>query len=83
MLKDAERRMTEEIATKYAIETKGWKMGDFEVEVLDGETSPEPGTIVADLVHVEDLQGKIGGGKSVQLQIDLNSKKVVKELAFQ
>ena len=67
------------VARDYIHRTKHWSDREFEIEVL----AEKDGLIVMDAVHADDISGKKGSNKSVQLQIDPFRMIVVKELAYQ
>src|SRR5215469_728151 len=71
------------VAVKYGLEKKGWKNEEFGVEY----DRQEGHIFVLRLSHVSDqgLASKPfpGGGKSVQIFIDTNEMKVIRELKFQ
>lgn len=73
-----------ETARQYVITAKQWPEADFHVEFLRTEGSEDAPLAIIDAVHHDDLQpNKKGGGKSVQLHIDLRQQRVTKELAYQ
>jgi hypothetical protein len=83
-----------EIATKYLIEVKKWKCGEFIVDVdsfkvvvLKGnstENENKNNIVVIRSTHKDDLHSKVpGGGKSLAIEVDLLNKKVISALHYQ
>ena len=73
-----------EIARQYVEATKQWPETDFHLEFLRQEGTAESPIMVIDAVHHDDLRSdQKGGGKSVQLHVDLRENRVAKELAYQ
>ena len=73
-----------EVARKYVNTAKQWPETEFHLEVLRQEGTAESPVVVIDAVHHDDLRSnQKGGGKSVQLHVDLRVGRVVKELAYQ
>jgi hypothetical protein len=70
-------------AKQYARDKKGWKDEDVEV-VFEREQGDN---IVLKLIHKDDknqgAKGIAGGGKSVQVWVDVKEMKVVRELHYQ
>ena len=70
-----------EVASAYARSEKGWKTAGFHVDV---KRRQDDQTIVANVVYEHGLKGlRKGGGKSVELWVNIESKKVTRELGFQ
>ncbi len=64
----------------YVLETKGWRSDDFEIQF----NRDENGSLVFWVVHVHDKDAEaLGGGQSVEVFVEEDSGKVLKELAFQ
>ena len=73
-----------EVARQYVKTTKQWPETEFHLEFLRQEGTAESPVLIIDAVHHDDLQPvKKGGGKSVQLHVDMNERRVTKELAYQ
>jgi hypothetical protein len=81
-----------EIATKYLIEVKKWKCGEFIVDVdslkvigiKDNGTENKDNIVVIRSTHKDDLHSKVpGGGKSLAIEVDLLNKKVISALHYQ
>jgi hypothetical protein len=80
----ANARETEikEIVSKYISKKKGWGENDYRIVPSRGQDM-EP-TVIVMVVHKEDeMQAKPGGGKSLELYVDLEKKQVVRELGYQ
>ena len=73
------------IAETYLITQKQWKKSDFYLVPISNDSK----TIRVQAINREDEKNLVGknlipgGGKSVELQIDITTKTVIKELAFQ
>ena len=73
-----------EVARQYVKTTKQWREKEFHMEFLRREGTAGSPVMVIDAVHHDDLQpDHKGGGKSVQLHVDLKERRVTKELAYQ
>ena len=71
-------------ARDYIQSAKRWPEADYHLEFLRLEGDPAAPVVILDAVHHDDLHArKRGGGKSVQLHIDLRGRRIVKELAYQ
>jgi len=69
-----------EIASNYALKAKHWQRTEFEVKMVhnDGQIA------VVNINHADDKSLRVpGGGKSIQVEIDIVQKRVVRELGFQ
>jgi hypothetical protein len=76
--------MVEQMVHEYLQSTKQWAQNDYHLEFLRREGDPASPVVVLDAVHHDDLHArKRGGSKSVQLHVDLQSQRIVKELAYQ
>src|SRR5712692_8171771 len=74
------QELATQIARDHIHSSKRWPEKDFHVEVLRSEGSPSSPIIIVDAVHHDDLnlEGR-GSTSSVQLHIDLNARRVLKE----
>ena len=73
-----------ETARQYVRTTKQWPEEEYHLEFLRTEGSEDAPLAIIDAVHHDDLQpNKKGGGKSVQLHVDVRQQRVIKELAYQ
>jgi hypothetical protein len=74
-----------EIAKNYLMEVKGWKCGEFIVEFDKFELiKPSNEYISIRATHKDDLLDSTpGGGKSVQLRVNISEQKVISELGYQ
>lgn len=80
---DADRRSrVEEIVRRYLASTRTGHEDEYQIEILP-ERAGGP-IVVVEAVHHDDLnaQGR-GRSRSLQLQVDLQSGQVVRELAYQ
>jgi len=76
--------LVEQSARHYIQSAKGWPENDYHLEWLCQQENPNAVLIILDAVHKDDLKSRERiSSKSVQLHIDLNSQKVLKELAYQ
>ena len=80
MQEDAMNETAIQIAREYIFDAKGWSLDEFDVQISRKENNA---VIVVDAVHMDDLSGEKGTNKSVQLFIDVQSRKVIKELSYQ
>lgn len=72
------------VANQYLQAVKQWKPEEYGLEFVRVEGDPAAPIVILDAVHTADLQARQrGGGRSVQLVIDLRARKVVRELAYQ
>jgi hypothetical protein len=72
------------IAQQYLQTAKGWKTEEYSLELLRVEGNVEMPIIIVDCISSTDLHSPLrGGGQSVQLTIDINQQRVVRELAYQ
>ncbi|MFC1687661.1 hypothetical protein ACFL0L_03710 [Patescibacteria group bacterium] len=72
----------EEIAEKYLLEEKKWKIDEFRLEYKGISEDGKLVNIWA--VYLEDEKNPMrGGGKSLSLYVDRNTKRVAQELHFQ
>jgi hypothetical protein len=70
------------VARDYIRENEGWLDAAYTVENAPSRDSE--GNAVVTVVHKDDLKARHpGGGKSLELHIDLQKKQVVKVLHFQ
>jgi hypothetical protein len=75
-----QRSLVEQLATEY-LQSKGWQESDYILEIPRQQSGMN---IVVDAIHKDDLQSRSrGGGRSLQIHINLSEKKVTKELSFQ
>jgi hypothetical protein len=73
----------EKAAKQYAQKEKNWLPGDFSLRFPEPDEEVK-GVIVVDLVHNDDRHPvEKGGGKSIRLQIDAKTGKVLNEIHFQ
>ena len=71
-------------AHEYIKKTKEWADEDFHIEVLRTEGTDDAPVLVLEVAHHDDLKGiRKGGGKSVQLYVDVKKRSVINELAYQ
>jgi hypothetical protein len=78
---DAQRRLlAEQIASEY-LASKGWQDTDYSLKIQ----REEPGAVVVvEAIHKDDLRPqRRGAGRSLQIHVDLSTKAVTKELAYQ
>ncbi len=74
-----------EIVDLYIAKTRGWKKSDYRLIVYSRETN----IIVYKVIHRDDESPKLvdtwqsGGGKSLEIKIDLDSMTVIDVLGFQ
>ncbi len=80
MQENAVNEVAIQIAREYIFNAKGWNLDEFDVLISRKENNA---VIVVDAVHRDDLSGQKGINKSVQLFIDVQNKKVIKELSYQ
>lgn len=71
------------IAREYITKKKGWSDEEFHLEVIRTEGTHDAPVVVLDAVNKEDLKGHKGGGKSLQLHVDVKTGSVTKELGYQ
>ena len=72
----------EQIARSYIAQEKGWSQTEYTIVQTDGKD--DAGNFVVNARHKDDETLSVpGGGKSVELHIDPNTKRVVRELHFQ
>jgi hypothetical protein len=70
------------VAREYVTAKEGWPASAYTVE--NTHTQDNEGNLVVNVIHQDDLKGSVrGGGKSVELHISLEKRRVVKELHFQ
>ena len=73
-----------EVAHNYLQRVKCWMPDDYSLEVVEPGKTGEVSTIVLDCIYEADLHAdQRGGGQSVQLCIDTESRQVLRELAYQ
>lgn len=70
------------IASQYLAMQKNWRLNQFRLE-QKGLTADGQAVIVWAIYLEDELHPTPGGGKSVELYIDLTTQKVVRELGFQ
>jgi hypothetical protein len=77
-----ETEQIQAIVREYVCITKKWQDDDYQIDF--SYAREKEGNYLVTVVHKADLDNPIpGGGKSIQLRIDLRNKKVIQELAFQ
>jgi len=70
------------IAREYIMAKEGWSPDAYMVK--DTSTRDRAGNLIVNVIHKDDLKPPtVGGGKSVQLHIDMEGQRVVKILHFQ
>jgi hypothetical protein len=70
------------VARDYIAEKEGWPDAAYTVE--NTWRRDDEGNVIVNVVHKEDLKShSVGGGKSLEMHIDLQRKEVVKVLHFQ
>ena len=70
------------IARRYIAQNKGW--AESEYTIRDSGRKDGSGNSIVTVVHRDDEKMTApGGGKSVELRVDLPAGRVVKELRFQ
>jgi hypothetical protein len=76
--------VAEQIAHDYLRTAKRWSEEDYHLDILREEGGRNSPVVVLDAVHHDDLrpQGR-AAPKSLQLYIDLNNRRVLKELGYQ
>lgn len=76
----AEEAVLRQIVAKYISDNKNWRAEDYVVR-----RSRQDGDIVVfSVIHRDDETALVpGGGKSVELHVDVLTKKVARELGFQ
>ncbi|MGI2169105.1 hypothetical protein ACROAE_02700 [Shewanella sp. MF05960] len=74
-----------EIAKEYLMNVKGWKCGDYIVDIEHYElTEPSNEYVSIRATHKGDLLNSTpGGGKSVQLRVSIDKQEVIRELGYQ
>jgi hypothetical protein len=83
-LTSSQQERTVQLAQDYVRAAKQWPESDYHVEVRRLEGDPASPVVIVDAVHHDDLTpGRRGSNKSVQLHIDPNGRRVLKELAYQ
>lgn len=83
-IEEQARRVAEEVAHGYLQTVKHWQTNDYYLEVPEAVKPEEVSMVVVDGIHKSDLQSEQrGGGQSVQLVIDVDSRRVLRELAYQ
>ena len=81
-LSPEEQRRVEKAAEDYILHKKSWQRSEFRTE-LHGLSKDKTAAVVW-AVHSDDERSpKPGGGKSLELHVDRQSLKVIKELRFQ
>lgn len=77
-----DRADVDRIAKEYIAQKKGW--ADAEYTVRHTDKRDRAGHLIVNISHRDDLALAIpGGGKSVELHIDVKARRVVQELRFQ
>lgn len=72
------------VADQYLRTVKHWMEEEYSLETIRVEGDPNASVVILDAVYVADANSsQRGGGKSVQLAVDLRKQKVVRELAYQ
>ncbi len=70
------------VAREYVTAKEGWPATSYVIENT-GELDAN-GNLIVNVIHEDDTKGDyVGGGKSVQLHIDIGRRQVVKVLHFQ
>lgn len=73
-----------EVAHGYLQSVKCWMPNDYLLEDVEPAKTGEASTIVLDGIYKADLHAdQRGGGQSVQLYVDTQSRQVLHELAYQ
>lgn len=72
-------QIAEEVAHEYVGLVKQWPVEDYSLEILRRDAA----VVVVDAVHKDDLMGSKSPNKSVQLHVDVQNRKITKELAYQ
>jgi hypothetical protein len=76
---EAVDQIAEEVAHEYVRLVKQWPVEDYHLEILRSDSA----VVVVDAVHKDDLTGSKSPNKSVQLHVDVQDRKVTRELAYQ
>lgn len=77
-----DRAEVDRIAKEYITRQKGW--ADTEYTVRHTDKRDRVGHLIVNISHRDDVALAVpGGGKSVELHIDVNARRVVQELRFQ
>ena len=70
------------VARDYATEKEGWPESDYTVE--NTHRWDNEGNLIVNVIHNDDLKSPMaGGGKSVELHIDMGKRRVATVLHFQ
>ena len=71
------------IVRDYISEKEGWAVDVY--TITSKNVSDKEGNLIVNVIHKDDQKGvyHFGGGKSVELHIDIVNKVVVRELHFQ
>lgn len=78
------RKIAVEVADSYLQSVKLWKPGEYSLEVVGFAKTGEASAIILDGIYEADLHTiQRGGGQSVQLHIDTQSRQVLREFAYQ
>jgi hypothetical protein len=73
-----------QVARTYLQSAKQWSESQYRLEIQQETGDAASRVVIVDAIHEEDRRAsRRGGGKSVQLHIDLIRQAVVKELAYQ
>jgi hypothetical protein len=71
-----------QVAREYVAANESWPDSDYTLE--DTHTEDKDGNLVINVIHKDDLKAQTpGGGKSVELHVDLGKRRVAKVLHFQ
>lgn len=81
-LSDEQKQRLEAAATDYVLTEKKWQKDEFRIEVKGVKNGENYAVVWA--IFLEDEKTPVpGGGKSIELHIDLSNYKVIQELWFQ
>jgi hypothetical protein len=71
------------VAREYVAAKEGWPASAYTVE--NRHTRDNEGNLIVNVVHEDDLKNPmvVGGGKSLELHIDMGKRRVAKVLHFQ
>src|SRR5262245_7074976 len=81
-LKSPEDTQIERDVTEYLTAMKGWKQGEFRVEV--NGLSKDGSCAIVWAVFLEDERNPVpGAGRSVEIEVERKTRQVLREFAFQ
>jgi len=82
-MRSSDRNWVDKLVSEYVEKTKNWPTDTYDIEYVQEDGSQDH-TIVINIKHRDDARATFpGGGKSIQLHIDVTKRKIVKEYGFQ